>query len=38
MTIAPDSAQRTLADVFRRLIATTGPISLTHYMAEANAR
>jgi NADH dehydrogenase [ubiquinone] 1 alpha subcomplex assembly factor 7 len=30
--------ERSLADVFRRLIATTGPISLTHYMAEANAR
>lgn len=32
------SAERTLADIFRRLIATTGPISLAHYMAEANAR
>ncbi|MEJ2262800.1 MAG: aldo/keto reductase [Anaerolineales bacterium] len=30
--------ERTLADSFRRLIAGTGPISLTHYMAEANAR
>jgi NADH dehydrogenase [ubiquinone] 1 alpha subcomplex assembly factor 7 len=29
---------KTLAEIFRRLIATTGPISLTHYMAEANAR
>ena len=29
---------RGLADIFRRLIATTGPISLAHYMAEANAR
>ena len=29
---------RSLADSFRRLIAGTGPISLTHYMAEANAR
>jgi NADH dehydrogenase [ubiquinone] 1 alpha subcomplex assembly factor 7 len=29
---------RDLADIFRRLIATTGPISLAHYMAEANAR
>ena len=27
-----------LGDVFRRLIRTTGPISLAHYMAEANAR
>ena len=32
------SAGRSLAEVFRRLIATTGPISLAHYMAEANAR
>jgi NADH dehydrogenase [ubiquinone] 1 alpha subcomplex assembly factor 7 len=32
------SAERSLADIFRRLIATTGPISLAHYMAEANAR
>ena len=31
-------SQRSLADSFRRLIATTGPISLAHYMAEANAR
>jgi NADH dehydrogenase [ubiquinone] 1 alpha subcomplex assembly factor 7 len=29
---------RTLADSFRRLIAASGPISLAHYMAEANAR
>ena len=29
---------RSLTDIFRRLIATTGPISLAHYMAEANAR
>jgi len=29
---------RTLADTFRRLIAASGPISLAHYMAEANAR
>jgi len=27
-----------LTAIFRRLIATTGPISLAHYMAEANAR
>jgi len=27
-----------LADIFRRLIAATGPISIAHYMAEANAR
>jgi NADH dehydrogenase [ubiquinone] 1 alpha subcomplex assembly factor 7 len=32
------SAERSLSDIFRRLIATTGPISLSHYMAEANAR
>jgi NADH dehydrogenase [ubiquinone] 1 alpha subcomplex assembly factor 7 len=32
------SAERSLADTFRRLIATTGPITLSHYMAEANAR
>ncbi|NCU12881.1 MAG: class I SAM-dependent methyltransferase, partial [Sphingomonadaceae bacterium] len=31
---APDS----LAAMFRRLIASTGPISLMHYMGEANAR
>jgi NADH dehydrogenase [ubiquinone] 1 alpha subcomplex assembly factor 7 len=30
--------ERSLADSFRRLIAATGPISLAHYMAEANAR
>jgi NADH dehydrogenase [ubiquinone] 1 alpha subcomplex assembly factor 7 len=30
--------ERSLAEIFRRLIATTGPISLAHYMAEANAR
>ena len=27
-----------LAAIFRRLIASTGPISLMHYMGEANAR
>lgn len=27
-----------LAEIFRRLIANTGPISLMHYMGEANAR
>lgn len=32
------SPARNLGDIFRRLIATTGPISLSHYMAEANAR
>ena len=31
---APDS----LGDIFRRLIAATGPISLMHYMGEANTR
>ncbi|WP_305097843.1 class I SAM-dependent methyltransferase [Croceibacterium aestuarii] len=30
--------EQPLADIFRRLIAATGPISLTQYMAEANAR
>ncbi|MXO60816.1 class I SAM-dependent methyltransferase [Altererythrobacter salegens] len=30
--------EQPLGDVFRRLIAATGPISLTQYMAEANAR
>ena len=27
-----------LAEIFRRLIGTTGPISLAHFMAESNAR
>ncbi|ANU06970.1 class I SAM-dependent methyltransferase [Paraurantiacibacter namhicola] len=27
-----------LTDIFRRLVANTGPISLQHYMGEANAR
>ena len=27
-----------LAESFRRLIATSGPMTLAHYMAEANAR
>ena len=31
------TAERSLAETFRRLIATTGPISLSHYMGEANA-
>jgi NADH dehydrogenase [ubiquinone] 1 alpha subcomplex assembly factor 7 len=31
-------ANEPLAAVFRRLIAATGPISLMHYMGEANAR
>jgi NADH dehydrogenase [ubiquinone] 1 alpha subcomplex assembly factor 7 len=31
-------AGSSLAETFRRLIANTGPISLAHYMAEANAR
>ena len=30
--------KRDLADTFRRLIASTGPISLNHYMGESNAR
>lgn len=32
------TAPESLAAVFRRLIANTGPISLMHYMGEANAR
>ena len=32
------AAEGPLGDIFRRLIATTGPISLMHYMGEANAR
>ncbi|HVR89903.1 MAG TPA: SAM-dependent methyltransferase [Novosphingobium sp.] len=32
------SAPETLADIFRRLIANTGPISVMHFMGEANAR
>lgn len=32
------AAPESLAAVFRRLIANTGPISLMHYMGEANAR
>jgi len=32
------TGERNLAEIFRRLIASTGPISLAHYMAEANAR
>jgi NADH dehydrogenase [ubiquinone] 1 alpha subcomplex assembly factor 7 len=32
------SAGTDLTQIFRRLIATTGPISLAHYMAESNAR
>jgi len=32
------AAAEPLAAVFRRLIANTGPISLMHYMGEANAR
>jgi NADH dehydrogenase [ubiquinone] 1 alpha subcomplex assembly factor 7 len=31
-------SERSLADSFRRLMAASGPISLAHYMAEANAR
>lgn len=32
------SEEGSLTDVYRRLIASTGPISLQHYMGEANAR
>jgi NADH dehydrogenase [ubiquinone] 1 alpha subcomplex assembly factor 7 len=34
----PLAAPVSQAEVFRRLIAATGPISLAHYMGEANAR
>ena len=33
-----DGEDAPLAEIFRRLIANTGPISLMHYMGEANAR
>ena len=33
-----DAGGEGLAAIFRRLIASTGPISLMHYMGEANAR
>ncbi|WP_325100013.1 class I SAM-dependent methyltransferase [Aurantiacibacter sediminis] len=33
-----EDAKRSLGDTFRRLIRSTGPISLAHYMAESNAR
>lgn len=33
-----DDAQRDLGDTFRRLIASTGPISLMHFMGESNMR
>ncbi|PKB19225.1 NADH dehydrogenase [ubiquinone] 1 alpha subcomplex assembly factor 7 [Novosphingobium kunmingense] len=36
--IGDESPSVPLAKVFRRLIANTGPISLMHYMGEANAR
>jgi NADH dehydrogenase [ubiquinone] 1 alpha subcomplex assembly factor 7 len=35
---AEHAAPLSLTDIFRRLIASTGPISLAHYMGEANAR
>jgi NADH dehydrogenase [ubiquinone] 1 alpha subcomplex assembly factor 7 len=35
---AEPAAPLSLTDIFRRLIASTGPISLAHYMGEANAR
>jgi NADH dehydrogenase [ubiquinone] 1 alpha subcomplex assembly factor 7 len=35
---AEQAPQRPLKDIFERLIANTGPISVAHYMAEANAR
>ncbi len=33
-----EDAKRDLGDTFRRLIASTGPISLAHFMGESNAR
>ena len=36
--MSDESPPETLAAIFRRLIANTGPISLQHYMGEANAR
>ncbi len=36
--MSEDAPPETLATIFRRLIANTGPISLQHYMGEANAR
>jgi len=36
--MSEEAAPEPLAAVFRRLIANTGPISLMHYMGEANAR
>ena len=36
--MSEDTPAETLAAVFRRLITNTGPISLQHYMGEANAR
>ncbi len=36
--MSAESASPPLAEIFRRLIANTGPISLMHYMGESNAR
>ncbi|MFM5949470.1 MAG: class I SAM-dependent methyltransferase [Novosphingobium sp.] len=36
--MSEDVPKEPLAAIFRRLIANTGPISLMHYMGEANAR
>ena len=33
-----DDARADLGEIFRRLIRNTGPISLTQYMGESNAR
>lgn len=38
MTTAHTPPDNTLGAIFRRLIATTGPISLMHFMGESNAR
>lgn len=38
MSAAPARPSGPLAQIFARLIASTGPISLMHYMGEANAR
>jgi NADH dehydrogenase [ubiquinone] 1 alpha subcomplex assembly factor 7 len=38
MMRAEDENRESLAAIFRRLIATTGPISVQHFMGESNAR
>ena len=38
MIVGEDENHESLAAIFRRLIATTGPISVQHFMGESNAR